>query len=84
VLSILAVEIFPTIICALAIDAARDVEVVDLLTIVGALAVVSAPAMDEAALLAMPYKCVVPLSRTPRPDFAYLHAELRRHSGTQL
>jgi len=43
-----------------------------------------APAMDEAALHAMLYKRVVPLSRTPRPDFAYLHAELRRRGVTRL
>ena len=42
------------------------------------------PAMDEAALHAMLYKRVVPLSRTPRPDFAYLHAELRRRGVTRL
>ena len=43
-----------------------------------------APAMDEAALHAMLYKRVVPLSRAPRPDFAYLHAELRRRGVTRL
>ena len=42
------------------------------------------PAMDEAALHAMLYKRVVPLSRTPRPDFSYLHAELRRRGVTRL
>ena len=41
------------------------------------------PAMDEAALHAMLYKRVVPLSRAPRPDFAYLHdgaAPPQRHA----
>jgi hypothetical protein len=42
------------------------------------------PAIDEAALHAMLYKRVVPLSRTPRPDFACLHAELRRRGITRL
>ena len=42
------------------------------------------PSIDEAALHAMLYKRVVPLSRTPRPDFAYLHAELRRRGVTRL
>jgi transposase len=42
------------------------------------------PAMDEAALHELLYKRVVPLSRTPRPDFAYLHAELRRRGVTRL
>jgi len=40
--------------------------------------------MDEAALQAKMYRRVVPLSRTPRPDFAYLHAELRRRGVTRL
>ena len=40
--------------------------------------------MDEAALHAMLYKRVVPPSRAPRPDFAYLHAELRRRGVTRL
>jgi transposase len=40
--------------------------------------------MDEAALHAKMYRRVVPLSRTPRPDFAYLHAELRRRGVTRL
>jgi hypothetical protein len=40
--------------------------------------------MDEATLHAMLYKRVVPLSRAPRPDFAYLHNELRRRSVTRL
>jgi transposase len=42
------------------------------------------PPMDEAALHAMLYQRVVPLSRTPRPDFPYLHAELRRRGVTRL
>lgn len=42
------------------------------------------PAMDEAALHARMYRREVPLSRTPRPDFAYLHAELRRRGVTRL
>jgi len=42
------------------------------------------PSMDEAALHAMLYKRVVALSRAPRPDFAYLHAELRRRGVTRL
>jgi hypothetical protein len=40
--------------------------------------------MDEAALHAMLYKRVLPLSRTPRPDFAHLHAELHRRGVTRL
>jgi transposase len=43
-----------------------------------------APALDEAALHAKMYRRIVPLSRTPRPDFAYLHAELRRRGVTRL
>src|ERR1700685_4008774 len=43
-----------------------------------------APTTDEAALHSMLYKRVVPLSRAPRPDFAYLHNELRRRSVTRL
>ena len=43
-----------------------------------------APALDEAALHAKMYRRSVPLSRTPRPDFAYLHAELRRRGVTRL
>ena len=43
-----------------------------------------APALDEAALHAKMYRRLVPLSRTPRPDFAYLHAELRRRGVTRL
>lgn len=42
------------------------------------------PLMDEAALHARMYRREVPLSRTPRPDFAYLHAELRRRGVTRL
>ena len=42
------------------------------------------PSMDEAALHARMYRRVVPLSRTPRPDFAYLHEELRRRGVTRL
>jgi hypothetical protein len=42
------------------------------------------PTMDEAALHARMYRRVVPLSRTPRPDFAYLHEELRRRGVTRL
>ena len=40
--------------------------------------------LDEAGLHTKMYKRVVPLSRTPRPDFAYLHAELRRRGVTRL
>jgi transposase len=42
------------------------------------------PLLDEAALHARLYRRAVPLSRTPRPDFAYLHAELRRRGVTRL
>jgi transposase len=42
------------------------------------------PEMDEAALQERMYRREVPLSRTPRPDFAYLHAELRRRGVTRL
>jgi transposase len=42
------------------------------------------PALDEAALHERMYRRAVPLSRTPRPDFAYLHAELRRRGVTRL
>lgn len=42
------------------------------------------PVMDEAALHARMYRRVVPLSRTPKPDFAYLHEELRRRGVTRL
>ena len=40
--------------------------------------------VDESALHAMMYRRVVPLSRAPRPDFAYLHNELRRRGVTRL
>ena len=40
--------------------------------------------LDEAALHAQLYRRAVPLSRTPRPDFAYLHAELKRRGVTRL
>ncbi len=40
--------------------------------------------VDESALHAMMYRRVVPLSRTPRPDFAYLHNELRRRGVARL
>ena len=40
--------------------------------------------MGEAALHARMYRRAVPLSRTPRPDFAYLHEELRRRGVTRL
>jgi transposase len=40
-------------------------------------------ALDEAALHAKMYRRLVP-SRAPRPDFAYLHAELRRRGVTRL
>jgi transposase len=40
--------------------------------------------LEEAALHAQLYRRTVPLSRTPRPDFAYLHAELRRRSVTRV
>jgi transposase len=39
---------------------------------------------DEAALHARLYRRVVPLSRTPQPDFAYLHRELARRGVTRL
>ena len=39
---------------------------------------------DEAALHAQLYRRVVPLPRTPRPDFAELHRELRRRGVTRL
>jgi transposase len=42
------------------------------------------PEMTEAALHERMYRRAVPLSRTPRPDFAYLHAELRRRGVTRL
>lgn len=40
--------------------------------------------LDEAALHARVYRRSVPLSRTPSPDFAYLHGELRRRGVTRL
>jgi transposase len=40
--------------------------------------------LEEAALHAQLYRRSVPLSRTPRPDFAYIHAELRRRSVTRV
>ncbi|MGH8136470.1 MAG: IS21 family transposase [Steroidobacteraceae bacterium] len=40
--------------------------------------------LDEAALHARLYRRSVPLSRTPCPDFAYLHGELRRRGVTRL
>jgi transposase len=40
--------------------------------------------MDEAALHARLYRRVVPLSRTPQPDFAHLHRELARRGVTRL
>ena len=40
--------------------------------------------LDEAALHARLYQRSVPLSRTPQPDFAYLHAELKRRGVTRL
>jgi hypothetical protein len=42
------------------------------------------PTMDEAALHAKMYRRVVPLSRTLRADFSYLHAELRSRGVTRL
>jgi transposase len=40
--------------------------------------------LDEAALHAKLYQRAVPLSRTPQPDFALLHAELKRRGVTRL
>lgn len=40
--------------------------------------------LDEAALHARLYQRAVPLSRTPQPDFAYLHAELKRRGVTRM
>jgi transposase len=40
--------------------------------------------MDEAALQARLYQRAVPLSRNPAPDFAALHAELKRPGVTRL
>lgn len=41
-------------------------------------------AIDEAALHARLYQRSVPLSRTPQPDFAYLHSELKRRGVTRM
>ena len=43
-----------------------------------------APELDEEALHARLYQRAVPLSRTPAPDFAKLHAELKRPSVTRM
>ena len=43
-----------------------------------------APDLDEEALHARLYRRVVPLSRTPAPDFAKLHAELQRPGVTRM
>ena len=43
-----------------------------------------APELDEEALHARLYRRQVPLSRTPAPDFAKLHAELRRPGVTRM
>ncbi|MGQ0428763.1 MAG: IS21 family transposase [Gammaproteobacteria bacterium] len=40
--------------------------------------------LDEPALHARLYRRAVPLSRTPQPDFAYLHAELKRRGVTRM
>jgi transposase len=40
--------------------------------------------LDEAALHARLYRRALPLSRTPAPDFAHLHAELARRGVTRL
>ena len=40
--------------------------------------------LDEAALHERLYQRQVPLSRTPQPDFAHLHAELKRPGVTRL
>ena len=40
--------------------------------------------LDESALHARLYRRAVPLSRTPRPDFAHLHRELGRRGVTRL
>jgi transposase len=42
------------------------------------------PELDEEALHARLYRRQVPLSRTPQPDFAHLHAELKRPGVTRL
>lgn len=43
-----------------------------------------APELDESALHGQLYRRSVPLSRTPQPDFAELHRELRRRGVTRL
>ena len=40
--------------------------------------------IDEAGLHAQLYRRAVPLSRTPQPEFAYLHRELSRRGVTRL
>ena len=40
--------------------------------------------VDEAVLHGQLYRRAVPLSRTPRPDFAHLHRELARRGVTRL
>ena len=42
------------------------------------------PGLDETALQERLYRRVVPLSRTPQPDFAHLHTELARRGVTRL
>ena len=42
------------------------------------------PELDEAAPHIRLYRRSVPLPGTPRPDFAYLHAELKRRGVTRL
>lgn len=42
------------------------------------------PELGEAALHERLYRRSVPLSRVPQPDFAYLHAELKRPGVTRL
>jgi transposase len=42
------------------------------------------PELDEAALHARLYQRQVPLSRTPQPEFARIHAELKRAGVTRL
>jgi transposase len=42
------------------------------------------PHLDETALHAQLYPQAVPVSVTPRPDFPYLHAELRRRGVTRM
>jgi len=43
-----------------------------------------APELNEEALHARLYQRQVPLSRTPQPDFAHIHAELKRAGVTRL